>query len=166
MAISLGSAGIGATAALTGTALQLRHAQADRERAEQAAWRNRAGTIIGPLRGVLADMEPRAIAEGGGRSDKTLANIGRRWWRARDDLLVFAAASPLPQIAVAGQEAAAAVGRSWTSMNSLNSALHAEGEAERGGVGALLDRACSDHDAATASVDTLWRLAGEATARA
>jgi len=149
VALSLGSAGIGATAALTGTAMQLRHARRDRERAERAAWRDRAAGIVGPILGVLDDMEPRAIAEHGGRIPQTIENIGRRWWRARDDLLVFGVASPSPQIAAKSQALAEAVARSWVSMTSLNRALQAGGQPGQDIDDDLLDRACRDHEQAT-----------------
>jgi len=156
----VGSAGIGAASALAATAMQLRHSRLDRERGERAAWRDRAAAILGPVLGVLDDMEPRAIAERGGRSQQTLENIGRRWWRARDDLLVFSAANPSGEVATAGQALADAVAKSWTSMTSLNRALQADGEDAglQRSVQALLDRACGDHDHAVALARELREL--------
>jgi len=126
VALSIGSAGIGAIAALAGTAMQLRSARRERERAEQAGRRDRAAGIVGPILGVLADMEPRAIVEAGGRSPQTMENIGRRWWRVRDELLIFGAASPSPKVADASQLLADGVARAWTSVNALNRALDDE----------------------------------------
>ena len=157
VALSLGSAGIGAAAALAGTAMQLRHARLERAKAELAGWRDRAATVVGPILGVLDDMEPRAIAEHGGRSQQTVDNIGRRWWRARDDLLVFGVANPSPQIAATSQELADAVARSWTSMTTLNRALQSGGGAPVDSE--LLTRAREEHEAATA----LARKLGDAS---
>jgi hypothetical protein len=163
VALSLGSAGIGAAAALAGTAMQLRHARRDRERADRAAWRDRAASIVGPILGVLDDMEPRAIAEGGGRSQQTIENIGRRWWRARDDLLVFGVANPSREIAAASRSLAAAVARSWGSMTSLNRALQASNEPTGELVGPLFERACNDHDEAAALAHDLEASSRDAT---
>jgi outer membrane murein-binding lipoprotein Lpp len=161
VALSLGSAAIGATAALAGTGLQLRRARLDRERADRAAWRDRAANVLGPILGVLDDMEPRAIAEHGGRSQQTIENIGRRWWRGRDDLLVFGVANPSREIASASQALAADVARLWTSMTSLNRALQAAGGSGGQVDAELLDRACSDHELATSAAQALEELSRE-----
>jgi hypothetical protein len=155
VALSLGGVAIGAAAALTGTGMQLRRARLDRERADRAAWRDRAARVLGPVLGVLDDMEPRAIAEHGGRSEQTIANIGRRWWRARDDLLVFGVASPSPEIASGSQRLAQATAQVWTSMTTLNQALHATGENGHQVDGALVERASSDHEQAMLAARTL-----------
>jgi hypothetical protein len=97
--LTLGSTAIGATAALTASWMQLRSARRDRERAEASARRARGAAVLGPIRGVLDDLEPQAIAASGGRSEQTIANIGRRWWRARDELLVFGAVDPSGEVA-------------------------------------------------------------------
>lgn len=151
VALTLGSAGIGAGAALAGTAMQLRSARKERERADQAAWRDRAAGIVGPILGVLADMEPRALAEAGGRSPQTMENIGRRWWRARDALLVFGAASPSKRLGEESQALADAVARAWTSMNALNRSPQDE---------QLVEAARHDHEQASALARAL-----EATTR-
>jgi hypothetical protein len=156
--LSLGSAGIGAASALAGTAMQLRHARLDRERAERAAWRDRAAGIVGPILGVLDDMEPRGIAEHGGRSPQTIENIGRRWWRARDDLLVFGVANPSRQIAATSQALAEAVAQSWASMTTLNRRLQPADRADRQVESTLLEEACRDHDRATALARDLEAL--------
>jgi hypothetical protein len=105
-------------------------------------------------------MEPRAITEHGGRSQQTIENIGRRWWRGRDDLLVFGVANPSREIASASQALAADVARLWTSMTSLNRALQAGGSG--GQVDAsLLDRACSDHEHARSAAQALEELSRE-----
>jgi hypothetical protein len=158
VALSLGSAAIGASAALIGTSMQLRHSRLDRERADRAAWRDRAAHVLGPILGVLDDMEPRAIAEHGGRTQQTIENIGRRWWRARDDLLVFGAANPSREIAAASQALAGAVAGLWTSMTRLNRALQAAAESAETIDASLLDRARSDHEQATAAARTLEEL--------
>jgi outer membrane murein-binding lipoprotein Lpp len=106
-------------------------------------------------------MEPRAITEHGGRSQQTIENIGRRWWRGRDDLLVFGVANPSREIASASQALAADVARLWTTMTSLNRALQAAG-GSGGQVDAnLLDRACSDHEHATSAAQALEELSRE-----
>jgi hypothetical protein len=119
--LTLGSTAIGATAALIASWMQLRSARRDRERAEAAARRARGGTVLGPILGVLDDLEPQAIASSGGRSEQTIANIGRRWWRARDELLVFGAADPSGDIARAANSIADAVAATWASVLVLNS---------------------------------------------
>jgi hypothetical protein len=88
---------------------------------------------------VLADMEPRAIAQAGGRSPQTIENIGRRWWRVRDELLVFGAASPSSKVADAAQVLADGVARVWGSTNALNRAPADE---------RLLETARQDHEQA------------------
>jgi hypothetical protein len=119
--LTLGSTAIGATAALTASWMQLRSARRDRERAEGAARRARGGTVLGPILGVLDDLEPQAIASSGGRSEQTIANIGRRWWRARDELLVFGAVDPSGDVARAANSLADAVAATWASVLVLNS---------------------------------------------
>lgn len=146
--------------------MQLRNAQATRERAELAAWRDRAGGVLGPILGVLDDMEPRAIAEAGGRSPQTIENIGRRWWRARDDLLVFGAANPSQQIATASEALAEAVARSWTSVTSLNRALQEAGESAAPVDPGLLARATKDHEEAKAAAHELGEHTRSATSAA
>jgi hypothetical protein len=164
VALSLGSAGIGAAAALTGTSMQLRHARRDRERSERAAWRDRGASVLGPIMGVLDDMEPRAIAEHGGRSQQTIENVGRRWWKARDELLVFGAANPSDEIARASQELAEAVARAWTSVITLNRVLEGADAANRALDPALLDRVCNDHAAAATLAQRLGELSREGPA--
>jgi hypothetical protein len=166
VALSLGSAGIGAAAALAGTAMQLRHARLNRERAEQAAWRDRAGSVLGPILGVLDDLEPHAVAEHGGRSQQTIDNIGRRWWRARDDLLVFGAANPSPKIAATSQALAEAVARSWTSLTTLNRALQTLGQPGEPFDTTLLARASSDHETARALARKLGEVSRDGTSAA
>ena len=141
VALSIGSAGIGALAPHAGTGMQLRSARRARERSDQAARRARAAAIVGPILGVLADMEPRAIAQAGGRSPQTIENIGRRWWRSRDDLLVFGVASPSPKVADAAQVLADGIARVWASTNALNRTPADE---------QLLETARQDHEQAVA----------------
>lgn len=118
--LTLGSTLIGATAALGASWMQLKNAGRERERAEAAARRASGAAVLGPVRGVLHDLEPTAVASGGGRSEKTMANIGRRWWKARDELLVFGAADPSGDVARAANSLADAVSATWTSTTNLN----------------------------------------------
>lgn len=118
--LTLGSTAIGATAALTASWLQLRSARRDREHAEASARRARGAEVLGPIRGVLDDLEPQAIAASDGRSELTMSNIGRRWWRARDELLVFGAVDPSSEIGSAASSLADAVAATWTSIAALN----------------------------------------------
>ena len=67
--LTLGSTAIGATAALTASWMQLRSARRDRERAEASTRRARGAAVLGPIRGVLDDLEPQALASSGGRSE-------------------------------------------------------------------------------------------------
>lgn len=144
VALSLGSAGVGAASALAATSMQLRQTRRDRLETERASWRDRGAAVLGPLLGVLDDMEPQAIAERGGRSSQTIENIGRRWWRARDELLVFGAANPSARIAVGANDLVAAVSAAWTSMIGLNEQLQA-GTGDRD---LALERASSDYERA------------------
>ena len=119
--LTLGSTAIGASAALTASWMQLRSARRDREHAEASARRARGAEVLGPIRGVLDDLEPQAIAASGhGRSEQTMSNIGRRWWRARDELLVFGAVDPSSEIGSAASSLADGVAASWTSIGALN----------------------------------------------
>jgi len=120
VALTLGSTLIGAMAALGASWMQLKNAERERERAEAAARRARGASVLGPVRGVLDDLEPTAVASSGGRSEQTIANIGRRWWKARDELLVFAAADPSGDVARAANSLADAVAATWTSTTNLN----------------------------------------------
>jgi len=165
VALSLGSAGVGATAALTATALQLRDNRRQRERAEEAAWRDRAANVLGPIFGVLDDMEPRAIVEHGGRSKLTVENIGRRWWRARDDLLAFGAANPSRAISAAAHDLADAVAHSWVSITMLNRDLDAARDSAQTVDGDVVQRAYADHDRARQLATELERLTRGSTAR-
>jgi hypothetical protein len=118
--LTLGSTAIGAAAALTATRMQLQSARRERDRAEAEARRARGAAVVGPILGVLDDLEPQAIAADGGRSERTMENIGRRWWRARDELLVFGAADPSGEVASAANALADAVASTWTGVVQLN----------------------------------------------
>jgi hypothetical protein len=98
---------------------------------------------------VLDDLEPSAIASGGGRSQETIANIGRRWWKARDELLVFGTTDPSGEVALAANSLADSVAATWTSVVRLN---HEPGSAEN------LQAAATDHRAARAAADALGEL--------
>jgi hypothetical protein len=120
---TLGTALIGATAALSASMLQLRHARREREAASDAAWRERGAAVVGRVFGVLDDMEPQAIARSGGRSPATMENIGRRWWQTRDDLLVFASGHPSPAVSHLADGVVDAVSRAWEDVVRLNRAV-------------------------------------------
>lgn len=147
--LTLGSTAIGAAAALTASWMQLRSARRDRERAEAAARRARGGTVLGPILGVLDDLEPNAIASSGGRSQETIANIGRRWWKARDELLVFGSVDPSGEVALAANSLADAVAATWTSVVRLNQE-HASADG--------LQTAVADHAEARRAADALGEL--------
>ena len=78
------------------------------------------------------------------------ANIGRRWWRTRDELLVFGAVDASSNVASAANSLADAVAATWTSVLVLNShpssaddlqmavANHAEARGAADRVGQLL----------------------------
>ena len=121
--LSLGTAVIGAGAALSASMLQLRHARHEREAAAAASWRDRGAAVVGRVFGVLDDMEPKAIARSGGRSRTTIENIGRRWWKTRDDLLVFASGHPSADVAELADEVVDAVARAWERVVRLNREL-------------------------------------------
>jgi len=147
--LTLGSTLIGATAALGASWMQLKSAGRERERAEASARRARGAAVLGPVLGVLDDLEPTAVASSGGRSEQTIANIGRRWWKARDELLVFGAADSSGGVAHAANSLADAVAATWTSTTHLNrdvtSATH-------------LQAAVRDHAKARELADALGEL--------
>jgi hypothetical protein len=148
--LTLGSTAIGAAAALTATRMQLNSARRERARADSAARRARGAAVLGPILGVLDDLEPQAIASSGsGRSQETMANIGRRWWRARDELLVFGAADPSSEVADGANALADAVAATWTSVVQLNQDV---ASAER------LRAAVELHGAARTKADELGQL--------
>jgi hypothetical protein len=147
--LTLGSAAIGAATALTATRMQLRSASRERERSDGAARRARGASVLGPILGVLDDLEPQAIAASDGRSDQTMANIGRRWWRARDELLVFGAADPSGDVALAANSLADAVAATWTSVVRLD---HDPSSSDD------LHTAVTRHAEARESADTLAQL--------
>jgi hypothetical protein len=147
--LTLGSTAIGATAALTASWIQLRSARRDRERTEAAARQARGGAVIGPILGVLDDLEPSAIASSGGRSQETIANIGRRWWKARDELLVFGATDSSGGVALAANSLADAVAATWTSVVRLN---------QEPGSAAGLQTAVTNHGEARRAADRLGEL--------
>ena len=148
--LTLGSTAIGATAALTASWIQLRSARRDREHAEASARRARGAEVLGPIRGVLDDLEPQAIAASGGRSELTMSNIGRRWWRARDELLVFGAVDPSSEIGSAASSLADAVAATWTSVGALNQEAASPADA--------LSAAVEKHAAARQAADELEQL--------
>ena len=147
--LTLGSTAIGASAALTASWLQLRSARRDREHAEASARRARGAAVLGPIRGVLDDLEPRAIAASDGRSEQTMSNIGRRWWRARDELLVFGAVDPSTDVAEAANSLADAVAATWTSVVVLNGHPSSADD---------LQRAVARHAEARGAADRLGQL--------
>lgn len=148
--LTLGSTLIGATAALGASWMQLKNAGRERERVEAAARRARGASVLGPVRGVLDDLEPTAIASSGGRSDQTIANIGRRWWKARDELLVFGAADPSLEVARTANLLADAVAATWTSTTDLNRDVPTSAE--------HLQAAVRDHSRARELADALDEL--------
>jgi hypothetical protein len=158
--LSLGSAGVGAASALAATWMQLRQAKRERDIEERSAWRDRGAMVLGPVLGVLDDMEPTSIAERGGRSSQTIENIGRRWWRGRDELLKFGTANPSGPIADCASDLVRTVSASWTSMVGLNEALQQADSARAGAVdhAELLERARSDHERASAAARSLGEL--------
>ena len=105
--------------------------------------------VVGPILGVLDDLEPQAIATSGGRSEQTMANIGRRWWRARDELLVFGAADASGHVALAANSLADAVAATWANVIRLNhdTASHD-----------ALDAAVAKHAEARRSADDFGQL--------
>ena len=122
--LTLGTALIGAAAALSASMLQLRHARREREAASEAAWRERGAAVVGRVFGVLDDMEPEAIAATpSGRSQRTIENIARRWWQTRDELLVFASGHPSPAVSRLADEVVEAVSRAWEDVVRLNDAV-------------------------------------------
>ena len=147
--LTLGSTAIGAAAALSATRMQLRSARRERDRAEAEARRVRGAAVVGPILGVLDDLEPQAIATSGGRSEQTMANIGRRWWRARDELLVFGAADASGHVALAANSLADSVAATWTSVIRLN-----HDAASRD----ALDAAVAKHAEARRSADDFGQL--------
>ena len=154
--LTLGSTAIGAAAALAASSMQLRSARRDRERAEAVARRARGGSVLGPVLGVLDDLEPSAIASSGGRSEETMANIGRRWWKARDELLVFGTTDPSGEVALAANSLADAVAATWTSVVRLN---REPDSAHRD-----LQSALTDHGRARAAADAMGELLRRAAA--
>jgi hypothetical protein len=148
--LTLGSTAIGATAALTASWLQLRSARRDREHAEASARRARGAEVLGPIRGVLDDLEPQAIAaSGAGRSEQTMSNIGRRWWPARDRLRVLGAVDPSSEVASAASSLADAVAATWTSVAALNRDVSSPD---------ALSAAVENHAAARQAADELEQL--------
>ena len=129
--------------------MQLRSARRDRERAEAVARRARGGSVLGPVLGVLDDPEPTAIASSGGRSTETMANIGRRWWKARDELLAFGTTDSSGDVALAANSLADAVAATWTSVDHLN---REPDSAEN------MESAAADHGKARAAADALGEL--------
>jgi hypothetical protein len=98
---------------------------------------------------VLDDLEPQAIAASGGRSEQTVANIGRRWWRARDELLVFGAVDSSSDVASAANSLADAVAATWTSVLVLNSHPSSADD---------LQTAVANHGEARGAADRLGQL--------
>ena len=103
----------------------------------------------GPVLGVLDDLEPSAIASSGGRSEQTMANIGRRWWKARDELLVFGTTDPSGEVALAANSLADAVAATWTSVVRLNQGPDSAED---------LQTAVTDHAEARRAADALGDL--------
>lgn len=148
--LTLGSTAVGAAAALAATRMQLQSARRERDRAEAEARRARGAAVLGPILGVLDDLEPQAIAgDPDGRTEQTMANIGRRWWRARDELLVFGAADSSGEVALAANSLADAVAATWTGAIDLN---RDRASRER------LDAAVAKHAEARRSADDFGRL--------
>jgi len=147
--LTLGSTAIGASAALTASWMQLRSARRERDRAEAEARRARGGAVLGPILGVLDDLEPKALAASRGRSKQTMENIGRRWWKARDELLVFGSVDPSGEVAAASNSLADAVAATWTSVVRLNGKPTSAGD---------LESAVTDHAEARKAADALGEV--------
>jgi hypothetical protein len=141
--LSLGSAIIGAATALTATGLQLRNSRRQDELREAAGWRERGARVLGLALGVLADMEPQAVVAAGGRSDKTMENVGRRWWQARDELLVFAAGTPSDEASKAASDLTKDIATAWETFVALNRAFEDGGDVQdrSGAAQSAFDRA-------------------------
>ena len=80
-----------------------------------------------------------------------MANIGRRWWKARDELLVFGTTDPSGEVALAANSLADAVAATWTSVIRLN---REPASAED------LQAAVTDHGEARVAADALGELLG------
>ena len=128
--LSLGSAVIGAATALTATGLQLRNSRRQEQSREAAGWRERGARVLGPALGVLDDMEPKAVIAAGGRSDRTMENVGRRWWQARDELLVFAAGTPSDEASRAASDLTRDIAAAWETFVALDGAFLNGGDVE------------------------------------
>src|SRR5688572_133364 len=97
--ITLGAAAIAVLGTLGATMLQHRYARAERERLEQTARRERAAAALGPLRALLADLEPDGIAVNVSETSHVLVqSLQTRWLPLRDALAEFAAADGDPAI--------------------------------------------------------------------
>jgi hypothetical protein len=91
VAITLGAGVIGVLGTLAGTWLQLRQANEQAEREATRARRARAAEILGPIRALLADVDPdRVVLNLSDTTTAELANIERRWKPLREKLLAFA----------------------------------------------------------------------------
>jgi hypothetical protein len=103
VAIALGGplvgAVIGGAFALAGTRVQLQHQRTEREAADRRELTQRGAAALGPVLSLLRDARPDPIAVSSGpHSPAIVQELRDRWSTMRDEIEVFAAVQPSPEI--------------------------------------------------------------------
>ena len=99
VAITLGASVVAVLGTLAATALQHRYARRDRKTQEQAERRRRAANVLGPVRTLLADLEPTRVGFNvNEETPKQLKAVEERWATLRDEVSVFAAGEEDPRV--------------------------------------------------------------------
>jgi hypothetical protein len=140
LAAAGGVIGVGGTLGATWLAHTLR--RGDERAAERRAWVERGAAILGPLRSLLSDVEPRRIGMNlGPETRELMVSIRTERWEAalRDDLAAFATAHPAAEIRDRAEKLGVAVSNTLITTGWLvHDMLTGEGRSE-------LDRAIEDH---------------------
>jgi hypothetical protein len=108
--LTLGSAMVGALAALAAAYIQIRNADRSRRTAERNARREKGAEAIGPIMALLNDADPTLlfiVVEEGRDLSQEIRKLQETWKPLRDRLFVYAAGHPSGAVTERTQEVVA-----------------------------------------------------------
>jgi hypothetical protein len=140
--LTLGASAIAVLGTLAATRLQHAYGRRDRELAEQKELRERGAAVLTPIASLLSECQPSQILISAGvLMLERLANVDERLPAARDELMAYANAHPMPEMAEAAFRLATATTNAVrATMWLLSEHLKVEGDSRF-----YLDVSRSDH---------------------
>jgi hypothetical protein len=160
--LTLGASAIAVLGTLAATRLQHRYGERDQERAEQKEQRERGAAVLTAISSLLSECQPSQVviaASGlvgtGVLMLEQLASVDERLPAARDDLMAYANAHPMPEMAEAAFRLATATQNAVrATMWLLSEHLKTESDPRF-----YLDASRSDHDHAEWLLQTVLSAA-------